>query len=130
MAKFETKLKNMDVIRAKLKALPAKIARKILRRALREAGKTLQDEVIRRAPVGLTGNLADSIKVKDLRTEKGQVGAKVGVGAYYARFVEDGTIKMSAKPFARPAFDSTREKLVEEVDKAIAAGLEKVTNGN
>lgn len=65
--------------------------------------------------------------VKKLRA-KGNQGAISGA-AFYWRFIEFGTVKMAAKPFMRPAFDSNvgaaaeiiKTKLAELIDKEAAA---------
>lgn len=57
----------------------------------------------------------------------GQIGIDTKV-AYYGHFVEFGTVKMTPKPFLRPAWDAgkyraaqaIRDTLKEEIDKAVA----------
>jgi len=123
-----TTIKNGAIIRKKLTALPKKLARNILRQAIRAAARQLADEVRTRAPVGPTGYLSSSIKSRDSRGERNQVAAKVATDAFYARFVEYGTSKMAAKPFMRPAFDTQKDKLVDLVGRMLAERLEKEVN--
>ena len=46
---------------------------------------------------------------KEVKPPKG--GAVAGFAAFYARFVEYGTKKKSAKPFFRPAIDELKDKI-------------------
>lgn len=58
------------------------------------------------------GHMADSIKPRPVDEERaGIVRVTVGPGRpyYWARFVEFGTSKMPARPFARPAYDDGKE---------------------
>lgn len=59
------------------------------------------------------GTLKSSIRVTRLHGDPKQ-NIRVYAGnflAYYARFVEYGTVKMKAKPFLRPAFNSAKAKI-------------------
>jgi HK97 gp10 family phage protein len=59
-------------------------------------------------PVGYTG------KVEDVMWD-----------AFYWRFLEFGTVKMAAKPFMRPAFDSINREAAEVIKGKLADGIEK-----
>jgi HK97 gp10 family phage protein len=61
--------------------------------------------------------------IKKLKA-KGNQGSVSGA-AYYWRFIEFGTTKMSAKPFMRPAFDSTGGQAVETIKNKLAELIEK-----
>jgi len=125
----ETSLINGDIIRRKLKALPIKIAKNILNTAVLKAAKELLQEVVNNAPVGETGELSNSLRaVMTRKRDKNQVAAKVSTTVYYARFVEFGTVKMSAKPFMRPAFDKKEKELIDIVKNQIESRLEKEVN--
>src|SRR4030095_890408 len=81
-------------------------AREQLKDILLKPAMMIRDEAIDLAPEGKTGRLKASIKAE--KAPEGERGAVVYVdrgkgGAFYARFVERGTSKMSAKPFFRPA---------------------------
>ena len=97
----------------------------------------IRDEVVQRAPV-LTGLLKSDVLVKRLEEksqsnerqvylitvrsgkrkytdsrrnkQKSRVGKAYAVqAAFYWRFIEFGTSKAAARPFMRPAFDSTKQ---------------------
>jgi HK97 gp10 family phage protein len=57
------------------------------------------------------GHLADNI-VTEIVTDAAEVTVAVGPAwrFWYARYDEFGTVKESAKPFMRPAFDATQDE--------------------
>jgi len=76
-----------------LDELPAKIESNIMRGALRAGANVYRDRARAAAPVGKTGKLKKSIKVK-ASVRRGRVTASVVAGggdAWYAKFVEFGT---------------------------------------
>lgn len=60
-----------------------------------------------------TGRLRNSI---DWQHADGELTGWVGVGsdAFYWRFLEFGTVNMSARPFFRPAAEGYQEKFVQQ----------------
>jgi HK97 gp10 family phage protein len=44
---------------------------------------------------------------------------------FYAHFIEFGTVRMTAKPFMRPAFDMNKERAVEVMKTTLARGIER-----
>ena len=74
------------------------------RHTISQGVNLMRDAAIRRCPVR-RGDLRDSIKA---RMKKGFPEGYVSCGgreAPHAHLVEDGTVKMRARPFMRPAFD-------------------------
>jgi HK97 gp10 family phage protein len=67
-----------------------------------------------------TGKLRDSINVKKTRTNKAG-GAMFDLDTvYYGVFVEDGTVNMKARPFAKEAADSdTLKAMVDDYMKSV-----------
>ena len=140
------KITGLDGVRKALRALPKEIRKRELNKALRPGAKIIQQTAQALAPTGKSfvrnlrkkewrhtaGTLADSIAI---RTEKKKflldaARLRIGVlsnrrdariGAWYWRFVEFGTSKMTAKPFLVPAFELTKFA----ADKAIKAALLK-----
>lgn len=72
------------------------VARDLTRRAI-----AVQAEAARLCPVD-TGRLRGSIEWELGRDARGLV-ARVGTNVHYARFVEEGTRRMAAQPYLRPA---------------------------
>lgn len=64
--------------------------------------------------VKLTGNLKNSIS-RSSSTDKVVVGAT----AKYAGYVEEGTRKMRAQPYLKPAFDKVAPKFKKRVDNVV-----------
>jgi HK97 gp10 family phage protein len=90
------------------------------------------------APVGETGNLAESIGTVKTSLKRANVIGEVGVGprrggvnkGYHAHFIEygktnrDGT-KSQAKPFMEPAFERTKEQVLGKINTELSVVLVK-----
>lgn len=140
-----------DVLKA-LKNLPINIEKNIMVGATRAGANVVRDEAQRLVPID-TGNLRQSIgltkrkqknrneivfaisprRLKSLQfqgLEKGNYSNKVRqlklkkqVGGYYARWLELGTSKMNAKPFLRPALESSQDEVLQRTKEYIANRL-------
>jgi HK97 gp10 family phage protein len=147
-------LTGIEEMKRQLQALPAEIRKTVLAGALFAGAKTLRDEVKSRAPVR-TGNLRNNIiayrdrhpeqfgaavhysvmvkrlkvarKVKRLLRRAKNAGASIRIvdDAYYWRFLEYGTSKMSARPFFRPAIDVVQPQLVKIVGDQLQVGIDR-----
>src|SRR5690348_5638329 len=127
-------VKGLDDLMRTLGQLPAKIQEKALVTATGAGAKVLQDEMTSRAPVRhdnelkklskrstrarLPGFLKASIGRR--RVDKGSgstVTYQVGVlaAAFYAIFYEFGTRHQPARPFIRPAVETTQGAAVEKM---------------
>ena len=135
-------------ISSDLNTLSKSQSRKVLWDATRSAATIVKDEAAKRAPKR-TGKLAKNIVVLSQRTNDGGMASGVHVrgrnprtgnsdnkmktkdsrNAFYWRFVELGTSKMSAIPFIRPAYDARQEEAVkiafETANRAIDEALTK-----
>jgi len=58
---------------------------------------------------------------KELKPPKG--GAVAAFAVFYAKFVEYGTSKQSARPFLRPALDELKEQIGAEITVSIGRKL-------
>lgn len=95
----EVRIDGIDRIDAALREVPLKLARNIMRGALRAAGKVIADQVKETVPVR-RGALRDSVKVSS-RIKDGMPKAAVKFGnrkAFYARFIERGTKAHEIRP--------------------------------
>jgi len=112
--------------------LPLVVEKKILKTSIRKSAQILQSAMIRRAPVGFTGRLAESIKTT-ARGLKNKLAINVIVGRFYSRFLEFGTSKMSAKPFVRPAYDEAMPEIIntfsDEMNKGVIREAKKLGRG-
>lgn len=134
---------GLSELRAALRELPQRVARNVLRGAVNAGATVIRKEVQARAPV-YTGSVAEghpppgtlkrAIYQKQIRElssltnqvffvgvrhgkkyqKQGKKGDK-SQDAYYWRFVEFGTSKMSARPFMRPAFEVKKVEAVEAI---------------
>ena len=71
------------------------------------------------APASDTGNLVSNIMVQ----EKGD-SIEVQSNAEYSKFLEYGTSKMEARPFLFPAYEMSREKIVQSIFKKVSQTIQ------
>jgi HK97 gp10 family phage protein len=116
----------------RLESVPAKIAKKMFRKSLREGAKVIQKEVKRRAP-RRTGALRRGITVRAgrrsritasvniLTPSREKLGLPLEATGYYPAVIEYGAPRrgVPADPYIRPAFESKRD----EAERVIAANL-------
>lgn len=137
-------LKGDKEIMNVLQGLPRQFTEPYLQRVHAKAVVPLVNKIHLNAPVGLTGNLADSIGVvkagKNNQAELGLIHVgprrRGGYKGFAGHLNEYGTKKrttrkganrgkMMAKPFERPAWDQTKD----EVERNIAKELERDLSG-
>jgi HK97 gp10 family phage protein len=108
--------------------------------ALREGAEQVRDDAKSRVPVN-TGALRDYIKVIKGKSRDG-LSWLVGLPKpksgrrkkkiewpFYGIFVEFGTVKMRARPFLFPAFESRKRAVFARVRKAVDTALERTARG-
>ena len=71
------------------------------------------------APASDTGNLVSNIMV-----ENKQDSVEVQSKAEYSKFLEYGTSKMEARPYMFPAYEKSKEKIIQAVFRKIATTLQ------
>lgn len=125
---------GMDDIIKKLKILPERVQKNVLTGAIRASTKPIIKEARNLVPKD-SGTLKKSIGTKKRRSRdkniihfsvSPQKGGKNN--GWYAHFVEFGTVKQTAQPFMRPAFekkgdktiDFTRDYMRKRIDKELA----------
>lgn len=139
-----------------LKELPNRIARNALRQSVYAGAKVIRDEAKTKAPVYTgpvsaghppPGTLKRSIIMKQIpeksslvqqtfyvavrHGKKYQRQGKKGTlsqDAFYWRFIEFGTVKMPARPFMRPAFESKKQLAVDAIKARLATRIEEEAN--
>jgi HK97 gp10 family phage protein len=112
--------------------LPDVVAQNALRPAVSAGATVIENEVISRAPV-LTGKLKANVYQKYIPEESNSINATYFVGvrndeAFYWRFQEFGTSKMSATPFVRPAFEAKKQEAIQEIKDKFAEKILDITN--
>jgi len=124
-------------LQKKLQALPDKLEKQIVKKAIRKAMKPILERARQLAPKD-TGRMAATLRIVTLRSrQRGKFGMQVvsgtkpdlGIAAgskwYYPAHVELGTRKMPARSYLRAAMDSLRESTLEKIKAEIGAGIER-----
>jgi HK97 gp10 family phage protein len=150
--KVEYKITGLVELQRTLEQMPRDVARKAVRGGLTAAAEMVRDRIVATAP-RKSGFLASHFNVKfrmrgdELagtayvgpagkvyypnvgRAERGiSTGRRPHKGgllpvASVARFLELGTSKMAAKPFIRPAFESSRDGIIALVVSSITDAI-------
>jgi HK97 gp10 family phage protein len=125
-------LKELEI---RLKRLPQKVAGKALFSALMAGAEVIRKDAVNRAPED-TGKLKRNIVKRREKTRPG-LSANVVVGvrakgkkqdphnAYYWRYFEFGTSKRPARPFLRPAFETTKVEAVARIAAKLRQRIEQ-----
>jgi HK97 gp10 family phage protein len=127
-----------------MQALRADVAGRIARAATAAGANVVRKAAQQRVPVD-TGNLRKNIIIKRLPKDyltsahivtarKGKLTARQTAAGltdgYYGKFVEFGTVKMPARPFLGPAFDSTKQEAANAITERLAKRLAKANSGS
>jgi HK97 gp10 family phage protein len=145
MARSTFTVENPEALTDGLRALDNIGSESVLRQAAVAGARVIFDEVKLRAPVGDTpyerkgtphapGTLRDSLLIaydKEVSVP-GKLASYIvtwSKEAFYGRFIEFGTSKMSARPFLRPAYEAKRRDAASAVDAVIQTKAGELTNG-
>ena len=140
------KLEGVAELKAALAELSDEVATKIGVAADRKAARLMAAEMAAIAPYNPKGSirsrtskkgvvtrtdyghLRDNIKVRRARatTDNKIVFNITTTHAFWGYFLEFGTVKMTPKPFMRPAFDATREGAINVQIEELKSGIERV----
>jgi HK97 gp10 family phage protein len=135
------KIEGLEGIKQAMKDISNEVNKRIARSATLAGSQIVKEAAIKNAPV-LTGNLKKNIILKrntntNLTSEflvtvrqgkrtKKQITQGLG-DAFYAKFVEYGTVKMAAQPFIRPAFDNNKEAAANAIIERLKTGIARAT---
>jgi len=141
--KMEVEMRGFKELEKSLLQLETKVAKKVVRQALRAGGKILLKAVKQKVPVD-TGELKKNIKVKAGKRKKGQASIFVGTSEknysgpyFYASFVEYGHLQgsrniakanrefVAARPYMRPSFDLTKKAVEKEITTKLLEGINR-----
>lgn len=128
-----TKVKGLAEMEALFKKRVPKAVRAAATKTINDQAQKLVKDMQRVAPRGRTGRLRKSIKatmgdrggvtVGNVRGRSyGTIRAIVSAGAgnaFYARWVEFGTIKTAARPFFFPVYRARRKKIRAAINRSI-----------
>jgi HK97 gp10 family phage protein len=131
---LKTTVTGLKEILGALNDLPKELSDTKLQKVHAKAAEPLVNKIHRLAPVGLTGNLADSIGIeKPGKKNKGELGAiyvgprrKGGFKGFAGHLNEYGTKPrktkrgkklgvMKAKPFEAPAWEQTQDEVEHRI---------------
>lgn len=145
-------VQGLDQLARALRGLPTRVARNSLRGAVYAGAKLIRDEARLKAPVASEaqakqeppGTLRRSVIMKQipqLSNNERQTffvtvrhgkkyrnqGKRGGLSqdAWYWRFVEFGTVKMAARPFLRPAFESKKHQALAAIKNRLSERIEQ-----
>ena len=143
----DIKVSGLRELGLAMQSLSADMAGKIARQAVAAGAGIVRKQARAGAPKD-TGNLQAAIVMKRLPKRETQLteeyivaarkgrtkdakAAKAGTGklgkdAYYARFVEFGTVKVPARPFMRPALENNTQAATDAIAARLAARIDKV----
>lgn len=141
---------GLQELKAKFAEMPTKVGNRILRTALRTAGKTYLAAVKTESPK-LTGLLRRSLKLRAMKRKAGRVGLFVAPKSgmfdskkgYYPAVVEygkrrlrrasnqhrkqkGGSFIIPPNPYMKRAFEKTRGQMMSQLDTDIRAAVEAV----
>lgn len=139
---------GLAAIEKRLQALPDKLALNVMRGAVRAGAVVVQREARAKCPTGkqeyhwlgkkgTKGRWlvkAGELKKKGIRVRLAprkkravpiEYWVYVSKRYWHWRFLEFGTVKMSARPFMRPAFDTMKEKATEAIREYASRRIDK-----
>jgi len=133
-------VKGLKELQASLKGIPSQFSDKIMMKAQRNAAEPLVTEMHKRSPVGLTGNLADSIGIVNEK-KLGGIGVgprrKGGFKGFAGHLNEFGTKRrktkgsganrgvMPKKPFVEPSWESRKAEVQGKIVTELSNGITK-----
>jgi HK97 gp10 family phage protein len=132
--KVRTTLEGTEDLEAAIKQLDENLQGEILRAAVDKGAEILRGAASSLAPTSADGShgrepgfLSRNI-LKERQWTTTQATATTDVGmekwkAWYGRFQEFGTYKEPAQPFLRPAFDETKNDMVDAIAEHLRARI-------
>lgn len=132
---FSMRVEGGSELLGRLNALPQAVGRPVLVEALKQSAAPIRRAMAQRAPrSGLSHpHLADNISVSTARNQgKNEPAVAIGPAKDFAHrgyWLEFGTVKMSARPFMRPAFDEKAGPAIATVGGELWSAIERSTRG-
>lgn len=126
----ELSLEGFDDLLARVQQLGEQTSR-IENKALKAGGAVVQKRASELAPRSRKAkrHMADHIKMSGVKNKEGMKYVEVGPTRgdnsefFYAKFLEFGTSKMSARPFMGPAAAESQGEVIEAMKEQLRAGL-------
>lgn len=136
---IEIKIEGLEALQRAFKELPVDMHATALRPAVSAsagvvqkqakmfAGKMRDTGTLQRA-IYRTRSRSGSSAVQETAIVGIRFGKKYrrrGQDAWYWRFLEFGTVKMGARPFLRPAFESTKQQQLDVMKQKLRVGIDR-----
>jgi HK97 gp10 family phage protein len=116
MSEIKVTITGLDQLEQRLRNESKLMAKRLLRRAEKDAAKIWVEAISERAPAK-TGYLKTHIVMSSVAKGGIDGGIQVMVGgdkkAFYGIFAEFGTRYQKATPFMRPAFEQTKQQVLD-----------------
>jgi HK97 gp10 family phage protein len=137
MAVQRSQVLGLSEINSVLKALPDRIANRLLQNAVSAGARVQLKAVKAKAPKHegpqsdaseKYGTIVENLSVEPMRVLRNTSarGARVTTrNAFWAMFYELGTAHQPARPFMRPGFDESREEATNTVAGSLLTGVER-----
>lgn len=133
-------LEGVEDLQAAIKKLSENMQGEILRDAVMAGAEIVADTASQLAPRSADGShghepgfLSKNIRAERVWTRtQDTADAHVGLDkeAWYGRLQETGTVFQPAQPFLRPAFDETKNSVVDEIAARLRARIERGLGGH
>ncbi|ADI00483.1 HK97-gp10 family putative phage morphogenesis protein [Salisediminibacterium selenitireducens] len=120
---MKVEMTGMDEVLRNLDAMGQR-GRRIENKALREAGKMVQEAIQKETPED-SGTLKRSIQVSNVKTKDGMKHVLVGPDktGWYGSFVEFGTVKMRATPFMGRGYEQVKGNVITTILLEMRKGM-------
>lgn len=135
LARRQVEVTGLAELERNLKALPDRVAKKVLRSAMRSGANIVKKEAQRRAPRGDSPDspfLAEHIIVRTPKRRAPSsrkfavlVLVRPGRGAAYGLPLEFGTQTMAPRPFLRPALEAAAPQALAKIKRQVGRGIER-----
>jgi HK97 gp10 family phage protein len=144
--RFDITMLGVPELSKALAALPEKVEQKVMRQALRQAGKYYLMLAKARAPRE-TGRLSSTMKLRAMKRRKGRVGVMIQTGTraqlgidpkrkgYYPAHTEFGHLDRSgvhqpANPYMRTSLKTSESAIFAILRQELDAGIEREMRGS
>lgn len=121
MSRVNVQIEGLDSLRAHLSELPDQV-RQGAGDALEEAAVEVERDMMMNVPIDqgeLMAAIGHEVDRENLTADVGTQGS----GVHYGQFVEFGTSKMPAQPFATPAAEAERGNFPARLERHVGENL-------
>lgn len=117
-----------------LRQLPDRAQQRVINNAVRAGARVTQRAAVAAAPRSQEqspasqryGRLSENIKIVRRRAQRGTAIVSVTSGnAFWGHILEFGSVRMSPKPWMRPAADESYVAAVQAIGQAMGRGVER-----